>query len=151
MSQEKTQKNFRNGTFFIILLAFIAVANSADQYNFENIRKCSKMEDRLICSQKGFDTKGFVYFPSKHKLYVFGNGSMAATYSIYKTSGFVVSEDMRGEEVYTFQDTDDIETFYCYKDRTIHRFLDKYGFEKKENLSGRGREFCEDKFNKLLP
>ncbi len=137
--------------FFILLLSFIALANSAEHYNFENIRKCSKVEDRLICSQKSYDAKGFVYFPSKHKLFVFDNHATATSLYIYKTSGYVIGENERGQEVYSFQETDDIESFSCYKEKTVHRYLDKYGFEKKETLNGRGREFCEEKFNKLLP
>ena len=133
-----------------LLLAFTFVAN-AETREFSNIRKCSKTEDRLICSQKSYDAKGFVYFPAKQKLYVMRSSTQSVIYSIHKASGYETFEGERGNITYLFSDIDDIESLYCYNDKTIYRYLDKYGFEKKETFKGKGREFCEEKFNKLLP
>lgn len=127
------------------------MANSADRYDFENIRKCSNVEDRLICSQKSYDTKGFVYFPSKQELFVFENCTTVTNLYIYKTSGYVIGKNKKGQEVYSFQEAEKIESFICDKEKTVHRYLDKFGFDKNETLNGMGREFCQEKFNNLLP
>jgi len=133
------------------LFAFVAMVNAAEHLDFKNVRKCSNVEGLLICSQKGYSTTGFVYAQSKNKLYYLYAGSLGTSFSVYKTSGFTIKEDLYEEEIYSFQDTDEIESFSCYKDKVIHKFLDKYGFEKRETLNGKSKDFCEDKFNKLLP
>ena len=144
-----------------ILIAFLLSTNIvlADP-TFDRINKCTKIDDRLICSQDFSEITGFVFFFGKHKLYalrhftsMFSNGEEFSVLTKYKCKQLVTSGNPKNADSYTCPDSKVLESFTCDRSsHTItHKYQDKYGFWQKENLEGDADTFCIDEFKKLLP
>lgn len=142
----------------IAMLMLIAYANSGNLTK-HNINKCTKLEDRLICSIGSSHAQGFVYFFNDKKLYdyetsttiIFGTDKAPGKLRIHKAKNYQLLKDEKGRKYCEFTGVSNIEDFYCYQDHTKHYFTDKYGFGRDEILKGKGFNYCDSMFNKLLP
>ena len=58
--------------FFLSVLLFTGASSAridSDEKFFQELNKCTKTKDRLICSAKSKKQEGFVYFFEKKKAY----------------------------------------------------------------------------------
>lgn len=144
----------------ILLACLIFVASVyADGKTFHKIQKCTKTQDRLICSQDGYNTEGFVYIFKDQKLYVhksyfedsFLGDRSPSQFLVFKAESYDYYKNDRGQNECHFTNVREIEEYYCYRENTKHYFQDKYGFKRMEILKDQSFEYCDEKFNKLLP
>ncbi|MDO4947835.1 MAG: hypothetical protein Q4E52_09680 [Fibrobacter sp.] len=143
----------------LFLIVLSAVCVFAGGKKFEHIRKCTKTDDRLICSQDGNNTEGFVYMFKDHKLYVhrsrfeglFLGERSPSQFIVYKADSYDYHKNEDGGSECYFANVEDVEEFYCYQIETKHYFVDKYGFKRMEILKEKSFDYCDEKFNNLLP
>lgn len=143
---------------FVAILMLIAYANSGN-LTIRNINKCTKLEDRLICSIESYHAQGFVYFFNDKKLYdyetataiLFDTDKSPGKLKIHNAKNHRLLRDEKGRKYCEFTDVSNVDEFYCYQDRTKHYFTDKYGFRREEVLKGKDFSYCDSMFNKLLP
>lgn len=157
---------------FALSLFILSNTTFAD-LTFNKLNKCTKTEDRLICSKDHHKPSGFVYFFDKHKLYSLFNGSeisyeeagpfAALGYNLtifyeYTCNEMVPSDNAQTPESYTCQKYKEVKHYACNPGRrkgergtVILHYEDKYGFSQKKNIDADGATFCQDEFKKMLP
>lgn len=134
------------------------------QFRFmvQSAKKCTMVDDRLVCSQEYHEEKGFVYFPKKNRLYVLdhghseGEGLLGSVYwtefGIYSCADMEPSNKARTPQSFTCLNEKRIKRYVCYSGSfVVLHYEDKYGFPKSDRIQTKSRRFCEEKFEELLP
>lgn len=152
-------------------LGIPGMVNKSTFLRFGNIHKCTRSEKSLVCSQRGPNTDGFVFFFESKKLYTIetssnygdkkNQNSQKASFNEYQCDKLNPSDTTATPQYYFCDSYKKIQGYECEieeyiyplprKSSIIHYYEDKYGFSKQKRISGDAYNYCTKQFSKILP